>query len=67
MELSVRYPSFTPRRQLCWDEPLCWPQVANIDGKPTIIGLESYPVVTLAMGQGMAVEHVRAASQGNSR
>ena len=42
----------------------CWPQVVRIDGKVTIIGLERYPVVMLAMAQGKALENVRGTAEG---
>ncbi len=41
-----------------------WTQSIRIDGRPTSLGLGRYPVVTLAMARGRALENARAIAQG---
>ena len=36
-----------------------------MNGKPTHIGLGAYPVITLAMARGKAIENVRALTLGH--
>ena len=43
-----------------------WAQRLRIDGRPTNLGLGSYPVVTLAMARARALENRRALAQGEN-
>ena len=42
----------------------CWTQSVRLDGKPTSIGLGSYPVVTLALARKRALGNARAIAEG---
>ena len=42
-----------------------WIQRVRMNGKPTHIGLGAYPVITLAMARGKAIENVRALTLGH--
>ena len=42
----------------------CWTQSVRLDGKPTSIGLGSYPVVKLALARQRALDNARAIAEG---
>ena len=41
-----------------------WGQSIRINGRKTTLGLGTYPVITLAMARGRALENARAIAQG---